>query len=112
MAPPVLNVRLALEHPDREGDGLGGYRIEWRHLGWLWAAMAARSGVQRQAEVSAESVVTWQITLRAAPVGDVRRPAPGQRFRLDQRLFVIEAVAEQDRAGRWLTCFAKEEELA
>mgnify|MGYP001065824865 CR=1 FL=1 len=56
MAPPVLNVRLALEHPDREGDGLGGYRIEWRHLGWLWAAMAARSGVQRQAEVSAETI--------------------------------------------------------
>lgn len=111
MSFPRLNVQLALENPDRSPDGLGGYRITWRRLGFLWAEMRSASGRERQGEVGAQSVVTWRITLRAATDGDPRRPRPGQRLRLERRLFLIEAVAESDRGGRWLTCFAREEEL-
>lgn len=104
-----MRVRLALEAPERIGDGAGGYRVSWRRLGWLWAAMDAGSGRRRGAQVGPESVVRWRITLRGAPVGDPRRPLAGQRLRQGARLFRIEAVAERDTAGRWLECFATEE---
>lgn len=112
MGAPRLNVRLALEVPEREGDGIGGYRVVWRRLGFLWAEMDAGSGRQRFAEVGAESVVPWRITVRGAPAGDPRRPLPGQRMRMQARLFRIEAVAERDPEGLWLTCFAREEDQA
>ena len=112
MAAPKPNVRLALEAPERESDGLGGYRVVWRQRGILWAEMSAGSGRERFAEVGAESVVPWRITVRGAPAGDPRRPLPNQRLRLDTRLFRIEAVAERDANGLWLTCFAREEDQA
>lgn len=112
MAVPKLNVRLALEAPERQGDGLGGYQLVWRQLGWLWAEMKAGTGREQFAEVGPESVVAWRITVRGAAMGDPRRPAAGQRLKLNHRLFRIEAVAECDAAGRWLTCFAREEDQA
>lgn len=112
MGAPRLNVRLVLEAPKRQGDGMGGHRVVWQPLGTLWAGMAAGSGRERFAEVGPESVVSWRITVRGAPSGDPRRPQAGQRLRLQDRLFRIEAVAERDPAGRWLTCFAKEEDPA
>ena len=112
MSAPGLNVRLALEGPARQDDGMGGYRMEWRRLGWLWAEMKAQAGQERGAEVGPQSVVPWRITVRAARAGDPRRPASGQRLRMGSRLFLIEAVAERDPQGLWLTCFAREEEQA
>lgn len=112
MGVPRLNTRLALEAPERQADGMGGYRVVWQRLGTLWAEMNAGSGRERFAEVGPESVVSWRITVRGAPSRDPRRPLPGQRLRLQDRLFRIEAVAERDAAGLWLTCFAKEEEPA
>ncbi|WCR09410.1 head-tail adaptor protein [Paracoccus stylophorae] len=110
MTAPRLNVPLGLETPERQGDGMGGHRIGWRQLGTIWAEMDAGSGRERLAQVGPESVVSWRITVRGAPAGDPRRPQAGQRLRLQDRLFRIEAVAERDLAGRWLVCFAKEEE--
>lgn len=112
MAAPRLNLRLALEASERQSDGMGGHALVWRQLGWLWAAMDAGSGRERFAEVGPESVVTWRITVRGAPAGDPRRPQAGQRLRMTNRLFRIEAVAESDATGRWLTCFAREEDVA
>lgn len=112
MSVPKLNVRLELEAPVREGDGMGGYRIVWRRLGLLWAEMKSAAGRERGAEVGPESVVSWRICVRGAKAGDPRRPAAGQRLRMGQRLFVVEAVAERDGGGLWLTCFAREEEQA
>lgn len=45
-----------------------------------------------------------RVTVRA-----VARPKPGQRFREGSRVFAILAVAERDPAGRYLTCFCREE---
>lgn len=109
MVPPRLNLRLALEQGDYMPDGLGGYRIVWRRLGWLWGALGTGAGRERRGQVDLASVASWKITLRSARPGDPRRPKPGQRLRHQQRLFLIESVAEHDRDGRWLTCFAREE---
>ncbi|WP_372800033.1 head-tail adaptor protein [Paracoccus seriniphilus] len=102
-------IRLELEEAQRQDDGLGGYVVIWRRLGVLYGAMDSGSGRRRSAQVGPESVVSWRITVRGARAGDPRRPRAGQRFRLGQRLFRIDAVAEKDSAGRWLTCFATEE---
>lgn len=112
MSAPRLNVRLELEQSARQDDGMGGYRIVWQRLGSLWAEMKSSTGQERGAEVGPQSVVSWRITVRGARIGDQRRPAAGQRLRMGPRLFAIEAVAERDRAGTWLTCFAREEEQA
>lgn len=111
MSAPRATIPLVLERPERVGDGMGGYRIEWRALGILYAQMRAGSGAERQGEVGAESVVPWRITVRAARLGDPRRPSAGQRFRMGGRVFRIEAVAEADRAGLWLECRTREEGL-
>jgi head-tail adaptor len=106
MGAPDLNVRLALETPDRRADGMGGYVTDWRQLGLLWAGMDAGSAK----DSGAISTVRWKMTTRAASVGDARRPQAGQRFRLGARLFLIEAVAEQDTRGSYLVCHAREED--
>lgn len=112
MAAPRLNVPLILESPVRQGDGLGGHRVTWQPVGKLWAEMRSGSGRERGGQAGAESVVRWRITIRAAAQGDPRRPRPDQRLRLEGRLFRIEAVAERDSEGRYLLCFAREEDQA
>jgi len=104
-----LNTRLVLEAPRRIEDGIGGHSLDWTPLGTLWGEMRASAGRESRGEVGAVSIVTWSIMVRGAPPGDPRRPSAGQRLRLGQRLFRIEAVAERDPAGRYLTCFATEE---
>ncbi|MBB1490657.1 MULTISPECIES: head-tail adaptor protein [unclassified Paracoccus (in: a-proteobacteria)] len=111
MSAPRATIPLVLERPERVADGMGGYRMEWRALGILYAQMRAGSGAERQGEVGAESVVPWRITVRAARAGDPRRPVAGQRFRMGGRVFRIEAVAEAGSAGLWLDCRAREEGL-
>lgn len=116
MKAPRLTVPLVVETPVREPDGMGGFRLAWQDVGQLWTEMRSGAGAERFAEVGAQSVVAWRITVRAAPAGDARRPRPEQRFRMGEgaavRRFRIEAVAEADALGRWLVCVAKEESLA
>ncbi|MDM7458900.1 MAG: head-tail adaptor protein [Paracoccus sp. (in: a-proteobacteria)] len=112
MARTRLTVEMTLEDGVRQPDGMGGHRLDWQPLGRIWAAMDARSARERAAGTGMVPVVAWRIIVRGAPVGDKRRPRPGQRLRLGPRIFRIEAVAEFDQAGRWLACFAREEELA
>lgn len=112
MSAPRLTVPLVLESPERMADGMGGYRMIWKPLGVLYGGMRAGSGSERQAEVGAESIVAWCITVRAAREGDPRRPRPEQRFRMGARVFRIEAVAEADPAGLWLNCIAREERFS
>jgi head-tail adaptor len=52
----------------------------------------------------------YRITVRAAPQGAPSRPKPSQRFRDGARIFSIDAVTESDPGGRFLVCFATEEE--
>ncbi|WBU61815.1 head-tail adaptor protein [Paracoccus albus] len=105
-----MNVPLTLEQKHREADGMGGYRTVWRSLGLLYASMKSGSGRLSGGEVGPESVSRWQIRLRAFPLGDPRRPVAGQRLRMGQRIFHVEAVAEADVAGRYLRVSAREDE--
>lgn len=112
MAVPEMNVPLDLEAPERAPDGMGGWRMSWRALGRIWCGLQARSGREAATRMGATGVAQWRITTRAAPMGDPRRPKPGQRLRSGSRVFLIEAVAEADAAGRYLDCFAREEDRA
>ncbi|MFI0396289.1 head-tail adaptor protein [Paracoccus jiaweipingae] len=109
MSAPRLNVPLVLEQPQRQPDGMGGFRVRWAALGTVWAAMRARGGREVSGPVGRESAQHWEITLRAAMPGDPRRPAPGQRLRMAGRVFRVLAVAESGPAGRLLVCQATEE---
>jgi head-tail adaptor len=104
-----LNRALVLEEPAQVPDGAGGFVTEWAALGTLWAERRARTGRDRGGEGVALSTTGYRILVRAAPYGAPSRPRAGQRFRDGARLFHIEAVAEHDAEGRYLTCFAEEE---
>lgn len=113
MNAPRLNIPLELETPIREPDGMGGFRTRWTALGRVWAEMRAGTGAERAGGIAPQSVVNWQITLRAAPVADPRRPRPDQRLSMgagaSRRHFRIEAVAEAGPGQRFLICRATEE---
>ena len=112
MTAPRLNRRLTLEAAQRLDDGAGGYRETWVALGEHWAEVTARTGRERAEAGLAISAVSYKIVVRSAPYGSPARPMPDQRFREGSRLFVIQAVAERDPDGRYLSCFADEEVAA
>ncbi len=109
---PALNRQLVLETPDRVPDGAGGFTTIWVPLGTLWADVTARTGREAQGEATPMATVSYNITLRAAPVGSTMRPKPEQRFVEGSRVLLIQAVAEEGHDGRYLTCFAQEELVA
>lgn len=109
MSAPQLNRPLVLEAMSRVADGAGGFAESWGALGTLWAEVKPGAGRDAAGEEVVMGVVGYRITLRGAPQGSPARPAPGQRFRDGGRLFAILAVTEADAAGRYLTCFAREE---
>jgi len=109
MNTPRLNRELTLEAPERISDGAGGYQEGWVQLGVLWADVIARTGRETAQTGAPVSRVGFKIVVRGAPYGSLRRPEPQQRFREGARLFTIQAVAERDPQGRYLTCFAEEE---
>lgn len=106
-------VPLLLEAPVSLPDGMGGFALSWRTVGRIWAGLRSGSAGERGSDIGAQSVVTWRIKVRAAPVGDPRRPRPEQRLRMgegaSERRFRIVTVAEDDARGRWLLCTAREE---
>lgn len=109
MSRPHLNRALTLEAPTRVSDGAGGFRETWTPLGTLWAEVSPRSGREASQGGAAVSRMRLKIVVRGAPQGAPDRPAPEQRFREGSRIYNILAVAEGDRAGRYLTCLAEEE---
>jgi head-tail adaptor len=109
MMAPHLNRALGLEGVVRTPDGAGGFTEAWASLGTLWAEVLPGSGGDSLGEERLLSAVPYRITVRGAPAGSGSRPQAGQRFREGARLFLIQAVTERDAAGRFLTCFSREE---
>ncbi len=107
-----LNRRLVLEDAQTVPDGAGGFEETWIPLGALWAHVKAGTGREKAAELATLSTVPYRITVRAAPVGAPSRPKPEQRFRDGERVFRIQAVTEDEEAGTYLVCFAREEVAA
>lgn len=104
---PELARRLVLEAAARTPDGAGGAALAWTALGTLWGAVAPLPPVGAGAEGTRDRRV--RVTLRGAPEGSPRRPAPGQRLREGARAWIIEAVEEADPLGRHLVALAREE---
>lgn len=109
MSVPRLTQPLVLEAPERVDDGAGGFVEGWIALGTLWAEITARTGRETAHGGAPVSRVGFKIVVRGAPYGTPERPQPQQRLRDGNRVFTIEAVAERDPEGRYLTCFAQEE---
>jgi len=109
MSLPRLNRALVLEAPERVSDGAGGFVEGWVVLGTLWGEITARTGRETASSGAPVSRVGYKIVVRAAPFGTPERPMAEQRLRSGTRLFTIEAVAEHDADGRYLTCFVNEE---
>ncbi|MDW3221787.1 MAG: phage head closure protein [Paracoccaceae bacterium] len=109
MKAPRLNRKLILEDPQMAPDGSGGFVETWQALGTLWAQVVARSGRETAQSGASISAVSYRIIVRGAPDGAPNRPKPEQRFRDGERFFMIQAVAEDDADGRYITCFATQE---
>jgi head-tail adaptor len=107
-----LNRRLVLEEVERVPDGAGGFAELWVARGTLWGQVKAGSGRDAVGEFATLSTVPYRITVRAAPPGAPSRPKPDQRFREGARMFRILAVTEEEGAGTYLVCFAREEVAA
>ncbi|MGR3803876.1 phage head closure protein [Marinibacterium profundimaris] len=112
MSRPRLNRKLVLESRDRVPDGAGGKTRNWEALGTLWAEVTARSGRERSSAGLPVSRSSYEIKVRAAPVGSPSRPRPDQRFREGERIYAIRAVTETDSGSRYLVCYADEEVTA
>lgn len=109
MLRPHLNRKLTLEAPDRTADAAGGFTETWVPLGTLWAEIKSRAGRETAESGAPISRVGFEINVRGAPIGSPERPLPQQRFREGTRIYTIQAVAEYDPLGRYLTCYADEE---
>ena len=109
MNTPRLNRALLLESPSQTPDGAGGFALTWTVVGTLWGEVTAGSGRDPAGVEISLSTVPYRITVRGAPPGSPRRPAPEQRFRDGTRIYHLVAVSEADPAGLYLTCFAREE---
>lgn len=109
MKPVRLNRKLTLETPESVADGAGGFTVNWVPLGEHWAEIRAGFGRETPQNFATISAVHYRIVMRAAPFGSPSRPRPEQRLREGNRVFLIQAVADLDPAGRFLTCFSFEE---
>lgn len=109
---PRLTTPLVLEAPGRVPDGGGGWTLAWAPLGTHWAEIRTASASDGALGARLRATVTHRITIRSAPIGSPQRPGPAQRFRLDDRVFSIVAVAESDAAPGYLQVWAEEGAIA
>lgn len=109
---PKLTRRVGLMTPVRLPDGAGGFTETWEELGRLWVEILPRSGSAVGAVDLPLGRTGYRITVRAAPPGSPQRPIAGQEFHDGTRRFRIDAVTERDAEGRFLVCFATEDEVS
>ncbi|MQY41657.1 head-tail adaptor protein [Epibacterium sp. SM1969] len=104
-----LNRLMQLVSNNRTPDGAGGFVEQEVTLGELWCSLHALTGRNAAQNGAALSLQRYRITVRAAPMGSAERPRADQYLIEGTRRFLIQAVADADSAGRYLTCFAVEE---
>ena len=111
MSLPRLNRLMVLEGPQRTPDGAGGHETTWTTLGSLFVDVMKGTGRQSIGQIAPLSRGTFRAIVRAAAQNSPSRPKPGQRLRVGNRLFRIDAVTEYDRGGLYLCCYVVEEAL-
>jgi head-tail adaptor len=93
---PQFDQPMVLEACKAVADGGGGHETVWHRVAVLWAELspvAAREAVEGAALASS---VTHRIRVRAVPRNSSLWPGPAHRLRLDDRVFDILGVAEED----------------
>lgn len=111
MRRPRLTRRLTLQSSQRVRDDAGGFTTSWITLGEVWAQVSAGTGRDAELAGLTVSTVPYRIVIRATPAGAPSRPLPGHRLRDGERIFTVLAVTEADHEARYLTVFAREEEV-
>lgn len=101
-----LCVRLALEAPQRTGDGGGGATIVWTATTSLWGSLRPLSRRERTGAGGRLSEVTHDITIRHRT-----GVQPEMRFSHGGRIFAILAVLD-DATRRRIVCHCREETRA
>ena len=91
--PPIgaLRRRLVLEALDSTPDGAGGMAGTWTTVAILWGAIRPRTGSEIFDGGRVEGRITHDIWIRPRP-----EIAPGQRLRVNGRLFNIRATLRPD----------------
>ena len=102
--PGRLRLRLILEKPVAAPDGAGGSTLAWVATGLVAADLIPVKAEERGSGEGIADMILHRIVLRHRP--DV---APGDRFRLGTRVFLILAVSDPQEDGRYLACLAEEE---
>ena len=102
--PGRLRVRLVLEKPLATPDGAGG-----RVLGWTAAGIVAAELVPVRPEERGVGAGIADLTLYKIIIRHRTDVAPGDRFRLGGRTFLLLAVTDPDEDERYLVCLAEEE---
>ncbi|SER19986.1 phage head-tail adaptor, putative, SPP1 family [Faunimonas pinastri] len=103
-APGRLGHRVTLERASGVSDGAGGRSSSWKTVAKLWAEVVPTGSDEQAVGEGTSSVITHKITLRGG-----QRLAAGDRLRLGQRLFWIEAITDPAEDGRFIVCLAREE---
>ncbi len=99
----ALRHRLLLEQRTRVADGGGGATETWTSVATVWAAIAEKSGREREAADRAAPKVAMEVTIRHREGVNT-----DMRFRQGSRHFNIRAVLDKDGRRRWLTCTCEE----
>lgn len=95
---------MVLEKPTRLPDGAGGATLAWSGAGIVAAEIVPLRAGERGVGAGIADLALHKIFIRHR--GDV---APGDRFRLAARIFLILAVSDPPEDGRYLACLAEEE---
>ncbi len=102
--PGRMRTRLVLEKPQPSPDGGGGATTAWLPVATVAADIRPQAGAAAERGEGVVGEVTHRIVIRHR--GDV---ANGDRFRLDTRIFAVEAAFDPREDGRYLVCLAVEE---
>lgn len=106
-----LSRRLVLENRQKTPDGAGGWVQSWVPLGTIWAKIETSTGRREAREHADQSVNKVKITTRNAPMDSDARVKPGQRLVEGSNVFLVDAVAETEPHGLYLTCWARKETI-
>ena len=102
-----LRLRLLLEHATATPDGAGGVTCAWDNVATVAADLTPIRPEEGPRGEGLADMVLHKIVIRHR--GDV---APGDRFRLGARSFLILAATDPAEDRRYLACIAEEERPA
>jgi SPP1 family predicted phage head-tail adaptor len=103
----LLRHRLAIERMSRSPDGSGGAAASWTVVATVWGAIESLPGSENVEADAVQGETRRRITIRYRD--DV---GAADRFRSEERVFVIVSVVDPDGRRRRLVCGCIEKDLA